>query len=84
MTDEKRPTSRASSLLNQINAVPFVPQSTFREQKPGSSTNVNAKPFTPSLAGGASSSGSNIRELKSNFLAQGMPLWKSASCLLKS
>ena len=81
MTDEKRPTSRASSLLNQINAVPFVPQSTSREQKSGSSTNVNAKPFTPSLAGGASSNGSNIRELKSNFLAQGMPLWKSASCL---
>ena len=71
MTDEQRLPNRASSLLNQVDAAPFVPQSTFREQKSGGSTNVNAKPFTPSSAGLASNIGGKARESKVDVSTQG-------------
>lgn len=39
--------AKTSSLVSRVNAAPFVPANTAKEPKLGSSTNVNAKPFTP-------------------------------------
>lgn len=63
MTDEKRSASNTSSLLDRVNAAPFVPTNRAKDLKPGTSTNVNAKPFTPS--GGRISSGPAYADVKS-------------------